>query len=134
MIKSILCGAAAAMLFCGNVLADDVHRGRLDLHPTTLDNVLPRATMNLRHDAGPSVIGKKGRKYIRYAALPANLTGDKAKIRAEHGFTPHRLRFRSGGESFERWRYYGKGLEFVFDSGGGLVAKDTFPPQVDHMD
>ena len=134
MTRSILCGIAVAMLFCGNALADDVRRGRLDLHPTKLDNILPRVVAELQHDAGPRVIGKKGRKYIRYTALPENLKADKAAVREEFGFTPHRLRVRGGGRSFERWKYYGKGLEFVFDGKGKLVEIATFPPQVNHMD
>ena len=135
MKRSILCGVAAAMLFCGSALAEnDVHRGRLDLHPTKLENILPRVVLDVQYDGGPRVIGKKGRKYIRRAALPANLANDKAKIRAEYGYTPHRLRYRGAGLKFERWKYYGKGLEFVFDGEGNLVKTRTFPPQVNHID
>ena len=136
MKKSILCGVAASILFCTNVLADDVHRGRCNLHPTKLENILPIVFLNLQVDpnGGPRVIGKKGSQYIRYAALPANLESDMAKIHAEHGFTPHRLRYSGAGQSFERWKYYGKGVEFVFDDKGNLKATRHFPPQVNHMD
>ena len=78
--------------------------------------------------------GKKGRKFVRRFALKDNLKRDKLLAYEEYGFTPHRLRVRSFGESTERWRYYSLGLELVFDDEGNLIKKSRFSREPGHID
>ena len=83
---------------------------------------------------GISVLGKKGRKQIRYLLLQEKLSGDKKAIYEEYGYTPHRLRFRAIGEVTERWKYYSRGLEFTFDDESNLISTRNFLPQSGHID
>jgi hypothetical protein len=82
----------------------------------------------------PVARGKKGRKYVRFFSLGANLVGDKLMAYETYGYTPHRLRVLSLGRVTERWRYYSLGLELTFDENGALISSDTFPPQSGHID
>jgi hypothetical protein len=81
-----------------------------------------------------AVRGKRGRKYARYFSFRANLTGDKARVYDEYGFTPHRLSRRGAGVTRERWKYFSEGIEFVFDEYSNLVDTNYFPPETNHID
>jgi len=78
--------------------------------------------------------GKKGRKYVRRFSLGENLKKDKLKVYKKYGYTPHRLRYLTGGRVTERWMYHSEGLEFIFDEEGHLISKRHFPPLGGHID
>lgn len=77
------------------------------------------------------VRGKQGRKYVRHFLLRGALVGDKKKIFAQYGYTPHRLRSNFGSTITERWKYYKLGLEFTFDDDSNLIETRHFWPE-DH--
>lgn len=81
-----------------------------------------------------AVRGKKGRKYVRRFALALNLSGDKLAIYEKHGYTPHRLGFKAGGQRTERWKYYRLGVEYLFDEDSNLIETRYFPPEGNHID
>jgi hypothetical protein len=87
-----------------------------------------------RKRTGISVRGKKGRKIIRHLLFQEKLSGDKAAVYEEYGYTPHRLRFRAFGEVTERWKYYSRGVEFTFDQDSNLISTRYFPPETGHID
>ncbi|OQX85859.1 MAG: hypothetical protein B6D63_01345 [Candidatus Latescibacteria bacterium 4484_7] len=80
-------------------------------------------------DAVTIVMGKRSRRYYRHALYVQKLKNDKLTIYKKYGYPVHRFRVYAYGEITEHWKYYAKGVEFVFDAKSKLVKTERFWPE-----
>ena len=74
-------------------------------------------------------IGKRNRRYFRHALLVQRLKNDKLSVYEKYGYPIHRFRVYAYGEITEHWKYYAKGIEFVFDANSNIIKTNRFWPE-----